>query len=217
VNGPARAAVAAIALVAGCVGSPHEPREPVAVPSPASEVVATFRGEPITVGDLETSTLGELILDPLFEQYRRERGIVATEAEIERFLANAFDSPDERTLVASDDSESDDEFDRQLAEAWIVDWKTSRSMYEEFGGEVIFQQTNPLEPIGAYRAFLRQQARNGAFAIHDAGRAAQFWAAFSAEHAIVIPPERVDYSVPWWEMSRPRVGRAPESEVRRDG
>jgi len=73
-------------------------------------------------------------------------------------------------------------------------------MYQDYGGTVIWQQANPLEPVGAYLAFLREKELMGVFRIYDADRNVEFWRYFTRDHgAWVVPPERVDYSVPWWE------------------
>ncbi len=87
----------------------------------------------------------------------------------------------------------------EIAESSILDWKTSQRMYEEFGGVVIFQQANPLEPVGAYLAFLRAQENAHAFEILDAALAPSFWEYYTREQKFVVDPEQVDYSKPWWK------------------
>lgn len=197
-------------LMTGCTTGPERSQEPAAQPADeGNDVVATVLGMPIRSSDLEENSLSALILDPLFEKYRKDRGIVATEAEIESFLESTLRSAESR-----DDSVAVEfgippipEFlrkaaEREVAALFVVDWKTSREMHQEFGGKVIFQQSNPLEPVGAYLAFLRQQERKGAFEIRDEGLAGEFWEYFTADHSLVVPPDKVDYSVPWWEQNK---------------
>ena len=88
---------------------------------------------------------------------------------------------------------------RPIAESSILDWKMSQRLYEEFGGVVIFQQANPLEPVGAYLAFLRSQEKAHAFEILDAALVPSFWEYYTREQQHVVDPERVDYSKPWWK------------------
>ena len=188
-----------------------EPPSDSTTASPAGttndEVVATVLGRSITRHDLESSSIEELVLGPLFERYRDEHGIVATKAEIDGYLEcirKVAQSPAWRQMKAEtadegdDESEGSDASSREFAETVVIDWKMSKRLYEEFGGAVIFQQANPLEPIGAYRAFLESQERAGAFRIVDSREAESFWCYFRREPRFVIPPEKVDYSTPWW-------------------
>ena len=90
---------------------------------------------------------------------------------------------------------------RELAEEGVLSWKTSKALYEEYGGPVIFQQLNPFEPIGAYLVFLREYEKNGSFQIHDSRSNSRFWEYFTRDHGPwVVEPQKVDYSVPWWEI-----------------
>ncbi len=36
----------------------------------------------------------------------------------------------------------------------VIKWKTDKALYEKYGGTVIFQQSNPFEPVGAYRKLI---------------------------------------------------------------
>ncbi len=62
----------------------------------------------------------------------------------------------------------------EVAQAVIRVWKTNKSLFETYGGRVIFQQGGP-EPLDAYREFLKQQEAAGQFEIKDKQAADLFW------------------------------------------
>jgi uncharacterized protein YceK len=63
------------------------PERSAAEVAPGEEVVATVFGRSIQRSELDSATLGELICPPLFEKYRKDHGIVATESEIAEYVA----------------------------------------------------------------------------------------------------------------------------------
>ena len=63
---------------------------------------------------------------------------------------------------------------RQIAAAFIRQWKINRALYRQYGGRIIYQQGGP-EPLDAYRRFLEQQADAGAFKILDKTFETAFW------------------------------------------
>jgi hypothetical protein len=81
---------------------------------------------------------------------------------------------------------------------FVMVWKISRCLYERYGGEVIFQQGNPREPVGAYRRFLIEAAQAKVFEIYDDTTREAFWDYFRRDHPGLVPPEEVNYVKPWW-------------------
>jgi len=181
------------------------PERDAAEVAPGEEVVATVLGRSIQRSELDSAALDRLICRPLVEKYRADHGIVATESEIAEYVAffRKFSATEEAKEIFGDIADPEETSDadslRSIAESSILDWKTSQRMYEEFGGVVIFQQANPLEPVGAYLAFLRAQEKAHAFEILDAALAPSFWEYFTREQEFVVDPEQVDYSKPWWK------------------
>lgn len=181
---------------------------PPPAPVPGPDVVAIVLGHWITRSELGTRQLEELINPPLYERFAQENGITATEEEIRGFLKffSRFhmDSEGEVTEVEPRDpdmKEIDDQR-REMAKYTVLEWKTDRKLYEMYGGDVIFQQANPLEPVGAYRKFLEGEERAGRFKILDPVLAQSYWAYYRQENRIVYDPSEVDYSVPWWANAR---------------
>jgi len=89
------------------------------------------------------------------------------------------------------------EMRRDLAREWVVGWKTRKALYEQYGGAVVWEQFDPLEPIGAFNALLEEQHERGAYVIHDPEAARVFWQFVErVPDRFVVPPERVDFSHP---------------------
>jgi hypothetical protein len=65
-----------------------------------------------------------------------------------------------------------------MARSIIRQWKINRQLYGEYGGRVIYQQLGP-EPLDAYRVFLEEQQRVGAFTIVDESLETSFWQYFT--------------------------------------
>ena len=80
--------------------------------------------------------------------------------------------------------------------------KSRRIEYERYGGPVIFQQGNPLEPVGAYRRFLQDVERGGAFEVYDPEDRKAFYDYFTRRHPGVVPKELINYDKPWWHNTR---------------
>jgi hypothetical protein len=91
-----------------------------------------------------------------------------------------------------------DEGQRKMAEHFVLGWKIDRALYARHGGVVIFQQANPFEPVGAYRAELEAQEQAGTFAIRDPALRQQFWHYYTDMGHNEIPADAGDFAVPWW-------------------
>lgn len=56
-----------------------------------------------------------------------------------------------------------------------------------------------LEPVGAYREFLREQHQKAAFRIADPRYEERFWAYYEQDFGSrVVRPDKVDFSKVWW-------------------
>ena len=95
----------------------------------------------------------------------------------------------------------------QVAAAFIRQWKINRSLYKQYGGRVIFQQGGP-EPLDAYRMFLQEQKKKGAFTILDKTFEEKFWEYYltDAKHSFYPKGSREEkqvFETPWW-LTEPR-------------
>lgn len=94
---------------------------------------------------------------------------------------------------------------RQVAQQWVKRWRINKALYAKYGGRVIFQQGG-VEPLDAYRDFLREQEKNGAFQILDKKYEAPFWRYFTddATHSFYSKDEGTKFiNTPWWMMEQP--------------
>jgi len=123
------------------------------------------------------------ILARLFDKYAAQHAIEATDAEISAFTGELKRGMSNDGLTAEDDLSTDDAaqieaMHRDMARSIIRQWKINRQLYGEYGGRVIYQQLGP-EPLDAYRRFLEEQQRAGAFTILDKSLEAAFWQYFT--------------------------------------
>ncbi|MFM1892534.1 MAG: hypothetical protein RLZ44_1611 [Pseudomonadota bacterium] len=95
----------------------------------------------------------------------------------------------------------------QIAAAFILQWKINRALYQQYGGRIIFQQGGP-EPLDAYRLFLEEQQKQGAFKILDPALEAGFWRYYRTDAIHSFYPagsaeEARAFAQPWWLSDNP--------------
>jgi hypothetical protein len=166
-------------------------------PASAREIVAKIYGQSIYRDELQgpNKNLGSLLISPLFEHFVAENHIVVTELEIHEFMV-AMNETSSSTV-----SQEQSGIMHDIAKSFVLNWKISRALYKKYGGDVIFQQANPLEPIGAERQFLEEQEKVGAFQILDTEERKKFFEYYVQPHTtFIIPPSQVNYEQPWWQQ-----------------
>jgi len=170
----------------------------------ATPAAATVFGEEIHAADAEE--LQNAILTRVFDRYAAERGLVAEKSEIDAFVENMKRGMAERGLTAENDltpaeAAEVDAMRREMGRAMIRQWKINKSLYETYGGRIIYQQLGP-EPLDAYRQYLRERNTAGDFSIADPSMAGSFWRYFTDDsihdfmesgssdeaHAFATPP-----------------------------
>ena len=153
------------------------------------------------------------------EQDRRERD--ARLAEIERQLATPALADDQRAVLTAErermqqlrrdldsapatpeEAAEEAQARRTIAAAFVRQWKINRALYQDYGGRIIFQQGGP-EPLDAYRRFLEEQQKRGAFAIADKDLEAGFWRYYRDDAIHSFYPagsaeEAKAVRTPWW-------------------
>lgn len=93
---------------------------------------------------------------------------------------------------------------RKMAQQFVKSWKINKALYEQYGGRVIFQQAGA-EPLDAYRDFLREQQKKGAFQILDKQYEASFWRYFTNDsmHRFYNQADGAKFiNTPWWMMAQ---------------
>ncbi len=134
----------------------------------------------------QASKLTSKISSSILERLEQTLDLTATEAEIKEYLAAMSGMEDNPAMIP-------------YAEASVKQWKLDRALYEKYGGVVIFQQSNPFEPVGAYRALFEENEKSGSFTIYDQTLREEFWSYYLREHPFQVPAAEVDFSVPWWK------------------
>ena len=141
--------------------------------------------------DYQAERLVSFILNPLLREFVKAHKITASVGEINSMSHAVF-----KKRVARGANKT-------LAEAAVIQWKVSKALYQQYGGTVIFQQSNPYEPVGAYAKFLEEQEQKKAFEIFDPKLREIFWCYFTCEQSMIVPPNEVNYDVPWW-LQKPK-------------
>ena len=160
---PAPAAVEAQAPAAGVYGDPAVP------------VAGRVLGTVIHTQDAEE--LRYVVLKELTDRYAVEQGITVTQAEKEAYAAQVREALSKDPAVAAmlvEESAEDQAARLEIAEAFILQWKINRALYQKYGGRIGFQQGGP-EPVDAYRQFLEERQAAGDFSIENDALAAEFW------------------------------------------
>ena len=159
-----------------------------------NDVVAVVLGEEIRrAPGIEGQELLGMVLVPLLLRYADENALEPTELEIDALL-EALPAPS-----GSDAAEVAER--REVARQVVTSYKISRSLYQEYGGRVVFQQAGPW-PIDAYRSFLEERQEAGAFRILDPDLVAGFWEylADDTRHSFYPSDEaEAAVSTPWWQ------------------
>lgn len=94
---------------------------------------------------------------------------------------------------------------RDMAIQWVRTWKINQSLFKKYGGRVIFQQAG-VEPLDAYRDFLTEQQKKGAFRIMDEAAEVSFWKYFTDDtmHTFFGKDEGARLmEKPFWLMEKP--------------
>ncbi|MEZ6002598.1 MAG: hypothetical protein R3F33_00305 [Planctomycetota bacterium] len=89
--------------------------------------------------------------------------------------------------------------DYEFFEPWVKRAKLDRILYERYGGIVIFQQANPREPVGAYRALFEDLERQGNLLFLNDELAEDFWDYFRMDHPMQLDSDDMDWDLYWWE------------------
>ncbi len=169
-------------------------------------VAAIVLGTPIRSQDADA--VQSEVLTRLFEDYADTKGLSATKEEVAAYLDKLHEGKRKLGLTAADDltpAEAAElaEMEHGMARAMVERWKINRSLYEHYGGRIIFQQFG-LEPLDAYRSYLEERREAGDLSFQDDAMSEHFWRYFRDEsiHSFVAPDSaeaRKAFSVPPWE------------------
>jgi len=195
--------------------APQQPTNAQDTNEQNSAVLAVVLGQPVTVkkatpsindlvqlredaGDNYNAVLDHIIkvnasnavIQAVLDDYAKQKNITLNLQWVKQFETK-FGREVSDTEQASTNIED-------IAKKQVLLFQTERAMYEEFGGRVIFRQSNPQMPIDAYQALLKRYQVSGKLTFNDSQLASSFWESFAPPFQFEIPAENVDFSTPWW-------------------
>jgi len=176
--------------------------EPMELP-----LAATVLGKEVRTGD--AGEMQEVVLSRLFDRYAEERGIAATDAEIDAFVENMRRGMRDEGLTAKDDLTPEEaaeveQMRHDMGRSMIRQWKLNGELYRRYGGRIIYQQLGP-EPLDAYRHYLQERRTAGDFSIHEKAFEGAFWRYFTDDtmHSFYAPGSEEEaraFATPPWEL-----------------
>jgi heat shock protein HslJ len=177
---------------------------------PLPPKVATVLGD--SVRSNNAREMQAIIITQLFDRYAAENGIVAEASEIARWIDVLEKGKRAAGLTAAEnltpeEAEELKKMQHEMGRSMIRQWKINRALHEQYGGRIIAQQLGP-EPLDAYRLFLQEQQKAGAFKIGNAEFEKAFWRYFTDESIHTFYPagsdeEATAFSVPPWQRTGP--------------
>lgn len=129
------------------------------------------------------------IFELVLEDYAKERGIALDQTLVNKFI-DKF-----KSQVSSETSSKPIE---EIAVKQVMQFQAEKAMFEEFGGRVVFRQSNPQMPIDGYNKLLSRYRDVGKLNIVDEDLREAFWDLFKPPYQYEIATENVDFSKPWW-------------------
>lgn len=129
------------------------------------------------------------IYELVLEDYAKQKGITVNQTLVGKFIEK---------FEGQVSSETATKPIKEIAARQVIQFQTEKAMYEEFGGRVIFRQSNPQMPIDAYNTLLSRYRDAGKLSIIDEDLRDAFWDVFTPPYQYEIAPENVDFNQPWW-------------------
>lgn len=120
-------------------------------------------------------------------------------------IESILETTRERKELSKGMEEQMRQMNRQMAEEFVESWKINQALYKKYGGRVVFQQAG-FEPWDAYRVFLKEQEKKGAFQIIDKQYETEFWGYFTNAGLHRFCDEKDSakaINTPWWMMEEP--------------
>ena len=194
---------------------PQHPKNAQDINEQNSAVLAVVLGQPVTVkkatpsindlvqlredaGDNYNAVLEHIIkvnastavIQAVLDDYAKQKNIALNQQWVKQFETKFGREVSDTEQVSTNIED--------IAKKQVLLFQTERAMYEEFGGRVIFRQSNPQMPIDAYQALLKRYQVSGKLTFNDSQLESSFWESFAPPFQFEIPAENVDFSTPWW-------------------
>lgn len=142
----------------------------------------------------------DTVIERVLRDYAKRKNITADEALVAKFedkfgsefTASQTSANEESEKVASSKTIAD------IAQLEVLKFMVEKAMFNEFGGRVVFKQSNPLMPVDAYRSLLKQYKDSGQLTFENKALEEDFWKGFSEPFKFEVPPENISFEQPWW-------------------
>lgn len=170
-----------------------------------ANVIAVVLGKKITAG--EKDQLNGMIFGALLEQYAKDNKIEPTKEELDVFVTR-LEGFEKKLQIDKEQIQGMEEQAHAtrllIAQQFVKAWKINKTLHAKYGGRVLFQQAG-IEPLEAYRDFLKEQEKKGAFQILDKQYEAGFWRYFTDDTKLLSKEDSVKaFDTPWWLMEMPQ-------------
>ena len=132
------------------------------------------------------TNLSERIIEGVLDDYFVQNNLAVDAALVEKFKTRFAGS-------ANEDGISDDVAKRQ-----VMIYLAEKHMYNTYCGKVVFRQSNPQLPVGAYYKILKNYEQSDKFTILDKGLADGFWTPFTPPYQYELAKENINFAQPWW-------------------
>lgn len=194
-----------LAMLVACGGGgvPPPGRETPPVLGDTNQPAAgSVLGTEIRTRDAEE--LRYYVLRQLTDRYAAQKGIEVKPAEVDAYVRHLREAMknDPNLRGAAEDSAEDRAARREIAGAFILQWKLNKALHEQYGGRIVFQQGGP-EPLDAYRKFLEESQARGDFRIASGALESEFWRYYRDDsiHSFMTPgslEETRAFATPPW-------------------
>jgi hypothetical protein len=158
-------------------------------------------GAPVSDKD-KLLSLQFFVIGALFDRFKEREKITATREELDQLDAFLKKRKLDRVaglthlwfyrLLSGDQAPGQDRVDA------ILLWKIERELFKRYGGVVAVSKFRSPIPVDAYRRFLVDTERSGAFEILDLKMRQAFFEQLSEKPRFTVPPAEIDFDKPWW-------------------
>lgn len=150
---------------------------------PLPPIAATAYGEALHTAD--AAELQAMIVTRVLDRYASQNNLRVEDAELTAFVDNmrrgmAAEGLTIQEELTPQEREEVDAMRRNMARAMIRQWKVNKSLYQTYGGRIIYQQLGP-EPLDAHRQYFEERQAAGDFSFENPTLEAQFWDYFINE------------------------------------
>ena len=122
--------------------------------------------------------MAKAVMGPLFAVFTEQAGLAVSEDEVKDYCRRLLADADEKTIAETWEQwkpKGTQWKARQEAVMRLSVWKLQRSLYEKYGGRVVWGTGAPPQAFDGMAAYLAERETAGDFAIFDEQLRIRFW------------------------------------------